>query len=62
MKLIFALIFLLSPFKAVKADIDPLIEKTSRYLIENWYADPSLKESNWFNQNKIDENIGIISI
>ena len=48
MKLIFALIFLLLPFKAVRADIDPLIEKTSRYLIENWYADPSLKESNWY--------------
>ena len=48
MKLIFALIFLLLPFKEVRADIDPLIEKTSRYLIENWYADPSLKESNWY--------------
>ncbi len=48
MKLLLALIFLLFPFKGVKADIEPLIEKTSRYLIDNWYADPSLKKSNWY--------------
>ena len=48
MRTLSALIFLFLPFKSLNAEIDPVIQKTSEYLIDNWYADKSLKKSNWY--------------